>query len=68
MHMLIFFSPILELSGSEIMTQIKGQKYFKNERKSTHNDPNSDFVIINAYANYYQITLICSKIFEWKQN
>ena len=42
------------LSRNKILTQIKGQKFFfyYHLRKSTHNDPNSDLVIINAYANY----------------
>ena len=40
------------LSGNEILTQIEGHMFLINLRKSTHNDPNSGLVIINAHATY----------------
>ena len=62
-HMLNFvkFHPVILkiLGGNEILTRVKGHNFFKNLHKSTHDAPNLDLVIINAYANYYQILLIC---------
>ena len=64
-----FHSVILKiLGGNEILKQVKGHNSFKNLHKSTHNAPNLDLAINNAYANYYQILLICIQNIEWKQN
>ena len=53
---------ILEMSGNEILTQVKGHKSFKNLSKLTHNNPNPDLVNINACAKYCHLPPIVLKI------
>ena len=56
------------LSGNEILTSIKGHNSVVNLQKLTHNNPNLDLDIINAYAKFGQILSIHSHDIERKQN
>ena len=44
----------------------KGHNSAVNLRKSTHNNPNLDLVMLNAYAKFDHIASICSEDIERK--
>ena len=72
MHMqnlVYFYQFVLKiLSGNEILTIIKGYNSVVNLPKLTHNNPNLDLVIVNAYAKFDQIPSIPSEDIERKRN
>ena len=56
------------LSGSLILTSIKGQNSCTNLQKMTSNNPNVDLVSINSYIKFGKNLSICSQDIERKRN
>ena len=56
------------LSGSVILTSIKGRNSLTNLPKMTANNPYVDLVSINSYIKFCQNLFICSQDIERKQN
>ena len=56
------------LSGSEILTSIKGHNSFANLRKMTLYNPNLDLINVNVYIKFGKIMSIGSQDIERKRN
>ena len=54
------------MSGNEILEQIKGHNFGTNERKMWYDNPNVDFVNMNAYIKFGEILSISSQDIERK--